>query len=101
MRLFHIACVLLLLIAPLACDEHVEEVYADFQECFDDHTGGEGLAVEEAIVVCALDHPELGVPDFVDNAECEAYLDAELDAASATDQEIIDACDEYFIQRDM
>ena len=88
---------LLFAVSVLACDSHSDdETYVDFQECFDDHTTGEGLPVEQAIVVCALDHPQLGVPAFQTEAECEAYIDAELSAESATLEEIAAACVTYF-----
>jgi hypothetical protein len=78
-----------------------EELYADLQDCFDDHTGPEGLSIEESIVICMLDHPEVGGADFDTAEQCVAFVDVNLDEASATLEEIEAACDEYIVQKDM
>jgi hypothetical protein len=82
-----------------ACDSHPEE-YANLQECFDDHTGAEGLSVEESIVICALDHPETGGADLATADDCVDFVDLNLDTESATIEEIEAACDEYIVQKD-
>lgn len=100
MRLVLTLSLTLSLLALVACDEHAE-TYANLQECFDDHTGAEGLGVEESIVVCALEHPETGGADLPDAAACVEFVDANLDEASATLAEIEAACDEYIVQKNM
>jgi len=92
-----------LLVVSFGCGDggEEEEVYADLQECFDDHTGAEGLSVEESIVVCTLEHPETGGSDLATAEECVAFVDENLDLESATEEEIASACDEYIVQKDM
>ncbi len=101
MRLARILFAAFLITGSFGCggDEH-EELYADLQECFDDHTGAEGLSVEESIVICTLEHPETGGSDLPDAAACVDFVDQNLDEDSATLEEIEDACDEYVIQKD-
>jgi len=75
--------------------------YLAFRECFVEHTAVESLPVEQAIVVCALDHTVNGSTlDFATAAECEAYMDANLEDFDATTAQIMAACADYIIQKD-
>jgi len=80
------------------------EPYATMQDCFDDHHNVEGLSVNDAIVVCCLDHP-LGTamthPSCgAAKADCVAYLGSDpvgmLSAASASSSDVDAACCDYF-----
>jgi len=79
-----------------------DEAFATLQDCFDDHhSGTEGLSVTEAITVCCIDHPINGIAPSCGNTQtdCEDHVDAELDTASATADEISDACADYLIKK--
>ena len=84
-----------------ACSsEHVEEEYLDLQECFDDHTVNEGLGVEEAIVICTLEHTYVGQDlDFATVDECIAFVGDNLGVDDASDAEILAACEDYITQK--
>ena len=58
--------------------------------------------MEQAIVVCCIDHPIDGVKPACKSsqAECEAFVDAELDV-SVTAAEVTAACTDYFVQMGM
>ncbi|MEZ4400808.1 MAG: hypothetical protein R3B06_12355 [Kofleriaceae bacterium] len=88
------------------CDDHdhAPEPYATFQLCYDDHHTVEALPVQQAIVVCCLEHEIAGTAAPVCGdaaAACEAYLGTNLDAASATPTEVTAACAEYITQKGM
>lgn len=87
----------------VACHGHGHEPYATFQACFDEHTDVESLAINEAIVVCCLDHDIAGTPApacGASAAECVTYLSVNL-TAGATVAEKSAACDEYIVQKGM
>ena len=89
------------LLLTAACDDdHHSGAYADLQDCFDDHVGPEGLTVEESLVICTLEHPEVGGANFSTAAECVTFVKANLDLADATDAQITAACDEYIVQKE-
>ena len=75
--------------------------YDTYFDCFDDHHNAESLPVEQAIVVCCIDHP-IGTPTGVANvvcgdtqAACETYVGAQLDTSEATNAEVTAACADY------
>ena len=83
----------------LACG-HEDHGYETFQACFDEHTDVESLPVEEAIVVCALDHEIDGETlELASAAECEAYLGTNLAPGDATTAQITAACADYIVQK--
>ena len=81
--------------------------FATMQLCFDEHHGEEALSVNDAIVVCCLDHP-LGTamthPSCKDSvADCTTYLNSDpvgmLSLTSATAAEIQAACTDYITKK--
>lgn len=83
-----------------ACD-HSHDEYATFQACFDEHTGAEGYTGPMAITICVLDHPIDGTAlEFATVAECVAYVEANLDDASASTADITAGCEDYILQKD-
>ena len=79
-----------------------EESYDTFQACFDDHHNVETLPVDQAIVVCCVDHPigsaGKNVVCGADSASCTTYVTANLSATSATSSDISTACTTYQTQ---
>lgn len=94
-------CAALLCIA-FGCHDHDHSGYATYQACFDEHVNVESLAVNEAIVVCCLDHPIAGHSPACGEtaAACVDYLGMNL-MQGATDAEKTAACDEYIVQKGM
>lgn len=86
-------------LALVACDDD-HEGYQTLQACYDDHHNNENLTVQEAIIVCCLDHPIVGVnPSCKDTQpDCVVHVDAELDG-SVTAPDIQAACTEYINQK--
>jgi hypothetical protein len=79
------------------------------QACFDEHHVTESLSVNDAIVICCLDHP-LGTamthPSCGDTvAACVAYLGSDpvgmLATTSATAAEVQTACTDYVSKKGM
>ena len=66
------------------------------QACYDDHHTTESLPVQQAIVVCCLDHPIAGVhPSCKDTqAACVTHVRAEL-SATVLDADVQAACTTY------
>jgi hypothetical protein len=97
MRLF---CMGLALFA-FACG-HSHDDYASFQSCYDEHIVAEALPINEAIVVCCLDHPINGneTPCGATAPECVTFLGANL-TTTATSTELETICDEYITQKGM
>lgn len=90
-----------LLAIPLALAAcHGHDGFDTLQACYDEHTNVERLPVQDAIVVCCLDHPVQGVnPSCRDSqADCVAHVDAELDA-SVSLSDIQMACTTYINER--
>jgi hypothetical protein len=80
-----------------------EEAYDTYQDCFDDHTSVEMLPVQEAIVVCCIEHPIAGMKVVCGNtaADCVTYLGVNLSSSSATSADVSAACDDYVTQKGM
>ena len=76
-----------------------EEAFDTLADCYEDHHGEEGLTVEQAIVVCCIDHPIAGVhPSCGATAPaCVTHVTAELDDVVAADVEA--ACDTYIEEK--
>ncbi len=73
------------------------EAFDTLQDCFTEHHGEESLPADHAIAVCCTDHPIAGVKPSCGATldACEDHVDAELDDASATADEITMGCQEY------
>jgi hypothetical protein len=82
-----------------ACHDHEHDGYSNYQACYDEHTGAESLPVQDAIIVCCLDHEIDGVMPAcgATAADCSAYLTNNL--LGPTPTEISAACDEYIVQK--
>lgn len=82
-----------------ACHGHDHGSYDTFQACYVEHTVDEALPVQEAIVVCCLDHPIMGESPAcgATAADCVAYLGTNLTGVDAA--EVSAACDEYELQK--
>ncbi len=93
------------LLFSVACDDHDHgpEPFDTYQDCFDEHATEEALPVQEAIVICCLEHPINGVTEVcgATAATCETYLATNLDAASATQADVTAACTDYETQKGM
>ncbi len=86
----------------VACGhDHDEEGFDTFQACYDDHHNEEMLGIQEAIVVCCLDHPISGVSEVcgADATSCVTYLSTNL--SGPTQAEVMAACTEYETQKGM
>jgi hypothetical protein len=104
MRIAKILCTALL-VAPLvltACGDEEEgaEPFETLLACFDEHHNVESLSIQEAIVVCCLDHPIAGVnPSCKDvEADCVAHVTTELGSA-VTAGDVQAACTTYLAQK--
>jgi len=101
-----IASIVVSLVLPLVlatCGDSKPEDADPFdtlQACFDEHHNMETLTVQQAIVVCCLDHPIAGVhPSCKDTpADCMTHVRAELTAATS-DADITAACAIYVTQK--
>jgi hypothetical protein len=99
-----IAMTLSLAALPFGCkSDDGPEAYPTYQECFDDHTLTEMLPIEEAIVVCCLEHPIANVSPAcgATKADCINYLTANLKQTSAGVGEVMNACQTYVDQKDL
>jgi hypothetical protein len=69
-------------------------------DCYDEHHNVESLTVQQAIVVCCLDHPIAGVhPSCLDTqAACATHVTTELGTA-VTDADVQAACTTYIDQK--
>lgn len=90
----------LLVTGSMGCKDDPIESYDTYQECFDDHTSVEKLPIDEAIVVCCLEHPIAGVSPACGNSksDCIFYLTDNLDQTSASTTDVMDACADYASQ---
>ena len=96
------------LAAPLAlaaCGDNAgnpmdAEAFDTLKACYDEHHNVESLTVQQAIVVCCLDHPIANVHPSCQNtqADCVSHVRANLDA-SVTDADIAAACMTYISQK--
>ncbi len=94
---------LLAVLLVVGCKEDAEESFDTLQDCFIDHVDEEALPVIEAAVVCCLDHPIMGVnPSCGDTeADCINHLTDEIEQTDISTTEIMEACAEYILQKDM
>ncbi|MEO8553375.1 MAG: hypothetical protein ABI678_25555 [Kofleriaceae bacterium] len=78
------------------------DAFATLEDCFVDHHDVEMFTVEKAITICCLDHPiggmEAGMACGPTATTCTDYVDAELDPADATTDEIDAGCADYIVQ---
>jgi hypothetical protein len=99
-----ICCLLALPLATAAgCGDHDDgeaEPFDTLQACYDDHHGDEGLSIQQALVVCCLDHPIAGVHPSCKNtqAECVTHVRGQIGAA-VLDADIAAACTTYISQK--
>jgi hypothetical protein len=85
-----------------ACGGDDAEAFDTFQDCYTEHHDVESLTVNEAIVVCCIDHPIGGHKGTVcgtTSADCVTYITGNVTGPTST--EIMSACDEYVVQKDM
>ncbi len=101
MRLILLAAVLLF--SACSDDDNGAEAFDTYQDCYNDHHEEEALPVQEAIVVCCLEHPIAGVTEVCGQtaADCVTYLGTNLSSTSATQTEVQAACDDYVAQKGM
>lgn len=81
-------------------DKMDADPFDTLQACYDEHHGVESLPIQQAIVVCCVDHPIAGVhPSCQDTqAGCVSHVRANLDA-SVVDADIAAACTTYISQK--
>lgn len=95
---------LAVLASAAACGDHHDdgdaEPFDTLQACYDDHHNVEALSVQQAIVVCCLDHPIAGVhPSCKDTqVECVTHVRGQL-AAAVIDADIAAACTTYITEK--
>ncbi|HMG24879.1 MAG TPA: hypothetical protein VK607_26265 [Kofleriaceae bacterium] len=89
-----------LALAACGASEAAADPFDTLQDCYDDHHNVEKLTVQQAIVVCCLDHPIAGVhPSCTSTqAECMTHVRAELEA-TVLDADITAACTTYLSQK--
>jgi hypothetical protein len=90
-------------LGSIGCGDDPPASFATYQACFDDRTMAGKQPVQDAIVVCCLDHPIMDVsPACGDTTpDCINYLTANLNQTSASTIEKMDACAEYVSQKKM
>ena len=103
MRIATLAVSLVLSIVHAGCGDSMKmdaEPFDTLQACFDEHHNMESLTVQQAIVVCCLDHPIAGVhPSCKDSQlDCVSHVRAALTAATS-DADITAACMTYLSQK--
>jgi len=86
-------------------DDTDAEPFDTYADCYDDHANEESLPVDQAIVVCCIDHP-IGADDAnivcgETEQDCEDYVDANIGDDSVTAGDITAACTDYISQRSM
>ncbi len=81
-------------------DAQDAEPFDTLADCYDDHHNVEALTVQQAIVVCCIDHPIAGVhPSCGDTqAACATHVTAEL-GSDVTDPDVQAACTTYIDQK--
>lgn len=89
----------------VACSDNKsgEEAFNTLQDCYDDHhDGAEGLPIQEAIVVCCIEHPIGTAGEHpscgATQAECITHVRAELDPA-VINSDIDAACTDYVTKK--
>jgi hypothetical protein len=83
-----------------------EEPFDTFQDCFDDHHIEEAFNSADSIAICCLDHPIGGQDANIvcgeSAADCEAFVDLELDdQTDVTLPDIEAGCADYISERDL
>src|SRR5436853_7708385 len=93
----------LLCVASIGCKDDGETAYPTYKMCFDDHAMHEMLPIKEAIVVCCIEHPINGQKIVCGDTkpDCINYLTANLNQTSASTVDVMDACDDYVVQKKM
>jgi hypothetical protein len=96
------AVILSLPLAFAACGghDHGAEAFQTLQACFDEHHTVEALSVNDAIVVCCVDHPIAGVNPSCKATvpECVTHVRAQL-SPTTTMAEIQTACADYIAKK--
>jgi hypothetical protein len=100
LRAFFLASVVWMPLVHGACGTDPPASFPTYQACFDDHAMVEMLPVQEAIVVCCIDHPIAGLKPAcgATKADCINYLTANLNQTSASTVDVMDACTDYITQ---
>jgi hypothetical protein len=99
-----VASLLALPLVLAACgggdDEEDAEPFDTLADCYDDHHNVENLTVQQAIVVCCIDHPIAGVHPSCGDTQtaCATHVTTELGAA-VTDPDVQAACTTYIDQK--
>ncbi len=79
--------------------------YPTYEDCFTDHHVTEGFDVQQAIVICCIDHPigNAAMNTVCGNTSqtCVTYVTANLMPSDAMSTDISTACDTYITQRGM
>jgi hypothetical protein len=86
-----------------ACSDDKQEDADPFDTlaaCFDEHHNVESLTVQQAIVVCCLDHPINGVhPSCTSTqADCVTHVNTELSSEALVAADVQAACTTYIDQ---
>src|SRR5258708_25106105 len=81
---------------PPGCTSADSQAFPTFQACFDEHTQMESFTPARAIEICCIDHPigSAGCNSVcgATTADCDTYVNASLSPASATANDITQAC---------
>ena len=89
-------------LAIAACGDSTADAdpFDTLQACFDEHNKEESLPVQQAIVVCCVDHPIAGIhPSCTDTqAACVTHVRGELDS-TVSDADISAACTDYITKK--
>jgi len=86
------------IIVSVGCKDDPVLAYPTYQMCFDDQTmHGSMLPVNDAIVMCCLDHPINGMMPAcgATKADCINFLTANLNQTSASTVDVMDGCANY------
>jgi hypothetical protein len=90
----------LVLAACGSSDDADAEPFDTLADCYDDHHNVEMLTIQEAIVVCCLDHPIAGVHPSCGDTQpaCATHVTTEL-GTTVTDPDVQAACTTYIDQK--
>jgi hypothetical protein len=91
-----------LLVTACSDDPKDADAFDTLQACYDEHANEESLSVQQAIVVCCIDHPigaAMTHPSCLGTqADCVSHVRAEL-AATVADADIQAACTTYIAMK--